>query len=383
MRIAIDANPLLWRKTTGIQNHARGICEALVPLARGEEFVLLYERSLESAPGFDDTFLRSLPAEWRRVAVAVPGPTAASARWLWERWALPRLLKKHRADVYYSMTTRGPAPRACPVAVTVHDLAREACDRKRRVSRPLARLVRRATRVFVVSETTGGHVRRILGVPPHRLVTVYNAPAPGIAPVGPSQQREACEKFGLPRGGFLLCVGDENWRRQYSLLWETMERLWSAGHLGNLVVAFVGRQDWQKTELYARARRGSWPDGAAFLNNVETGALAALYSAARATVVPTEAEGFGMPVVEALACGCPVVCSDIPVLREVADGVVRFFELGSQDSLADAVQAVAGDATLREELSRRGREHAMQYTWQAAAGTVLETLRLIASGRGG
>ena len=150
MRIAIDANPLLWRKTTGIQNHARGICGALAELSNDEEFVLLYERSAESMEGFEDVFVRSLPSNWRMAAADVPGPTGASARWLWERWALPRLLRKHRADVYYSMTTRGPGAGSCPVAITIHDLAREACGRKAGVSRPVARLARRAARIFEI-----------------------------------------------------------------------------------------------------------------------------------------------------------------------------------------------------------------------------------------
>jgi len=382
MRIGVDAIPLLWRKTTGIQNHARGICRALAASAVEHEFVLLYEKSAERMAAFDDSFIRSLPANWEVVAATVMGPTEAIARYCWERRALPKLLRKHGASVYYSMSTRGPLAGPCPVAITIHDLAREAHDPTAKVPRPVARLAGRAARIFTVSQTTAQDVERILNVPRRRLVTVYDAPAPGVAPAPPDQQALTCEKFGLRQGKFLLCVGEENWRRKYEFLWETLEAFWSAGHLESVAVVFVGRRDWQGTDLHTRARRGAWRDGGVFLNNLGNEDLGALYSAALATVVPTEAEGFGMPVVEAMACGCPVLCSDIPVLHEVADDAARYFDLKSHQSLADQISTLAHDAELRDELSRRGLKRCRRYTWQAAADTVLATLRSIAAEAG-
>ena len=378
MRIAVDANPLLWKKTTGVQNHARGICGALTELAPDDEFFLFYEESARNVDGFDDTFVRSLPANWQVVPGRVVGPTAAVARYFWEHWGLPGLVKRHGADVYYSSSTLGPFTRRCGVAITIHDLAKEARGVRRLPPRPVMRLARRAGRIFTVSQATASDVQRILGLPAGRMTTVYNAPAPGIAPASPAQQRDVCDKYDLRVGKFLLCVGDENWRRRYLALWEAMEAFWSGGHLEALVVAFVGRSNWRESDLYARVRAGVWRDGAVFLNNVSDPDLSALYSAARATVVPSEAEGFGMPVVEAMVCGSPVVCSDLPVLREVAGEAVLYFDLHRAGALSEAIRKIATDADLRADLVGRGLARGGRYTWRAAAETVYAALRQLA-----
>jgi len=378
MRIAVDANPLLWRKTTGVQNHARGICRALADLAPADEFFLFYEESAENVEGFDDTFVRSLPANWQLVSGRVVGPTAGVARYFWEHCGLPKLIKRHGAQVYYSASTLGPYTRRCGAAITIHDLAKEASGVRRLPPRPVVRLARRAGRIFTVSEATSRDVERILKLPAERMTTVYNAPAPGIGPVPAERQRDVCEKYDLRIGKFLLCVGDENWRRRYVRLWETMEAFWSDGHLEALVVAFVGRANWRGSDLYARVRAGQWRDGAVFLNNVADADLSALYSAARATVVPSEAEGFGMPVVEGMVCGSPVICSDIPVLREVAGEAARYFDLRDGRALSEAIMEIATDADLRADLTERGLARGSRYTWRAAAETVYEALRQLA-----
>lgn len=381
MRIAIDANPLLRGRTTGIPNHARGICGALAEMARRDDtFLLVYEAAAEEHDGFNDAFVRSLPPNWQLLSANVLGPTAATARYCWEHWGLPKLLKKHHADVYYSTSTLGPYTKHCPKAITIHDLAKEATGHSRKVPRAVARLAAKADRIFVVSDATARDVRRILRIEPWRLVTIHNAPAPGIAPAHARRQRDVCDKYDLRPGKFLLCVGDENWRRRYEMLWETMDSFWSTGHLESIRVVFVGREDWRQTDLYARMRSGSWRDGGVFLNNIDDHDLGALYSAAMVTVVPTVAEGFGMPVVEAMACACPVLCSDLPVLREVAGQAVQYFDPHSPESLADGIRLVTGDEPLRAKLTRRGLVCAARYTWQAAAEKVLATLRGLVEG---
>jgi len=151
MRIGIDALPLLRSRTTGIQNHARGLCRSLAELAPQDEFLLFYERSARSLEDFDDSFVQSLGPNWRVVTGWVPGPTPRIARFCWQAWALPRLLERHAVRVYYSCTTHGPYRGRCPYAITIHDLAKEACGKNAAAPRDVSRLAERAERVFAVS----------------------------------------------------------------------------------------------------------------------------------------------------------------------------------------------------------------------------------------
>lgn len=375
MRIAVDAVPLLHRDPTGIQNHARGICRSLASIG-SHEYLLVYERSLERWKEFDDDFARSLGAAWQLVAESSPGPTEGLGRRIWEGWTLPRLLRRLGADVYYSPTTRGPTRGRVGGVATIHDLAQEAAGVVSAAPPAVVRLARRSRGLLAVSDATARDIQRLLHVPAERITTIYNGPALGIG----LRDREACEplcrRLGLTPGRFLLCVGDENWRRRYDLLWQAMEAHWSAGRLADVRVVFVGRRDWGESSLSRLTGASGSADRAVLLTGVSDSDLSVLYTSALATVLPTEAEGFGMPAVEAMVCDCPVLCSDIPVLREVAGEAARYFPL-TLEGVSQAVLAVEGQASLRSELVRLGREQARRYTWDESARRVLETLERV------
>ena len=375
MRIAVDAVPLLHKNPTGIQNHARGICRALATIG-GHEYLLVYERSIEGWEEFDDSFARSLGPAWRLVGASSPGPTAGLARRIWEGWTLPRLLRRLGADVYYSPTTRGPTRGPVGGVVTIHDLAQEAAGVVSAPPPAVVRLARRSRGLLAVSDATARDIQRLLHVEPERITTIYNGPALGIAHREPDACRSLCRQLRLAPGRFLLCVGDENWRRRYDLLWQAMETHWAAGRLADVRVVLVGRQDWRESNLAHLTGASGHADRAIFLSGVSDGDLSVLYSSALATVLPTEAEGFGMPAVEAMVCDCPVLCSDIPVLREVAGEAARYFPL-TIEGLSQAVLAVADEASPRAELVRLGRQRAKRYAWDESARRVLETLEKV------
>jgi glycosyltransferase involved in cell wall biosynthesis len=277
---------------------------------------------------------------------------------LWYGDRLARAARRRRADVLHCPTFRGPLRRAgLPVCVTVHDLAvlREpswfpAWSRSYgRLAVP--RVVRAADRVVCVSQATADDVAERLGVPPARLRVVRN----GVDPVFSTPAAAA------PLSGpYLLFVGTPEPRKNLPRLLAAHRRLRAEGRPEQLVL--VGEGGWGGVEL------GS-DDDVLRLGRVDDVTLRDLYAHAAATVYPSLWEGFGLIAAEALAAGSPLVCSDIPALREVAGGDAHYAD---PRSVADLARAI------REALAAPRPTARPSPGWDDAAAGLLDVWRELA-----
>jgi glycosyltransferase involved in cell wall biosynthesis len=267
-----------------------------------------------------------------------------------------------------------------PYVVTVHDLIRLLDQRSDEplIHRPNLRdrltltldyrAVARADAVIVISAATRRDVIEHLGVSPERVFVVHNGlDHDRFRPVG--GERPYPEPY-------VLYVGSEQPRKNLRTLLRAMRRIKDARGGRGVKLVKVGaaggcearfREETERTidELDLR-------DDVHFAGRVEDGELPRWYSHAECLVLPSLYEGFGNPALEAMACGCPVVVSDIPALTEVVDGTGLSVPPCDDATLADAVQAVVSDGDLRADLAARGLVRARSFTWRRAAEQTLE-----------
>jgi glycosyltransferase involved in cell wall biosynthesis len=288
-------------------------------------------------------YLRGLLAhnEYERLGFGGPGRAAAIVRDAW--WypvALPR--RARGLDVLHCPTFRGPFHSAVPVVVTVHDLAvlrHPGMFNKwsRRYSRlAVPRVAQGARRLIAVSEFTLREVVELLRVPEDRIRVIPNAVGAPFGPDGPKAE-----------GEYVLAVGTLEPRKNLARAVE------AAGRVG-VELRVVGARGWG----------GVKAPGATWLGEVSDEELAALYRGARVVVYPSLYEGFGIPVLEAMACGTPVVTSAGGATEEIAGGAAVLVDPFDPAAIAAGLEQAA---SRRHELAGRGLERARGFTWDRVA----------------
>jgi len=290
----------------------------------------------------------------KRHSFALGGRAAVPVRDLgWYFGALPLLART--ADVLHCPTFRAPVRSRVPLVVTFHDLAilrhPETFNTwTRRYSRAfIPRVAHAAARVIAVSEFTAGELVDLLGVPETKIRVIPNAVGPPFTAAG-----DAAE------GDYVLAVSTLEPRKNLGRLVEGFRR----ADLNGCELRIVGARGWGDVEPVQS-------DGVRWLGEVSDDELARLYRGARCAAYVSLYEGFGLPVLEAMACGAPVVTADLPPIREFARGVVK---VDPRD--ADAIAAGLGEALARgEELGREGREAAAAYDWGGVARETIGVYR--------
>jgi glycosyltransferase involved in cell wall biosynthesis len=294
-------------------------------------------------------------------------------RALWQQVVLPLLLRRHQADLLIATCYTAPVVCGVPYVLIVHDLIAwlrpDLCPLGSYVhARLLLRAsARRARLVVVPSDAVGAALVERLGIERRRIRTLPWGVDREIRPV----RRDAAallvrQRFGL-EGPFVLFVGCVERKKGVALLARACQRLGLT-----LVTAGPGSPPGAGQALgTARVAR--------HLGFVSAEMLGALYSSATAVVLPSIVEGFGLPAVEAMHCGAPVVASDIPALREVCAGAAVHFEQGNQTALEERLAQLMRDETLRARLSAQGRARAGKLTWSEAAKRFVAMLDEVAT----
>ena len=284
------------------------------------------------------------------------GRVAAAVRdaW-WYPHVLPRQARRARVDVLHCPSFRGPVASPVPLVVTVHDLAvlrhPELFNRWTREysRRYVHRVVAAARLVVAVSEFTRGELVEVLGTPAEKVRVVPNAVSAGFSPEGARAE-----------GDYVLAVGTLEPRKN-------LVRLAEAAELAGVELRVVGARGWGDVAL---------PSHVKLAGPVGDEELAALYRGARCLAYPSLYEGFGIPIVEAMACGTPVVTSAGGATEEVAGGAAVLVDpLDPQTIAAGIEEAVARAPQLREA----GLERAHQFTRERVVASMLDIYREAAS----
>jgi glycosyltransferase involved in cell wall biosynthesis len=368
MNVGLNLIFLVPGETGGMEVVARELIPALVAAAPGVRFTAFVNR--EAAAAQD--------GPWGELLGAVTVPVKARSRPQWvlgEQLLLPALAMHRGIHLMHSLASTAPAWGRFRRVVTVHDLIYARFpethagirDLGMRALVPLA--VRRAVRVMADSQSTRDDLVELLHADPRRIDV---APL-GLGTVRRSQalpEDRVRERFALGERGVLLSLSAKRPHKNLAALIGALGRLPSERRP---VLVAPGYPTAHEAELRARAEAAGVAGDVRFPAWVSAEELEGLWELARAFVFPSLYEGFGMPVLEAMARGVPTACSNASSLPEVAGDAALLFEPRDEAQIADALERVLADEALRAQLRARGLERVKLFTWERTAGLVLES----------
>jgi glycosyltransferase involved in cell wall biosynthesis len=376
-RIVIDGLPLQVR-SAGIAAYTAGLVRTMPGLLPDAEFVLF---------GLNRAGLTMLRAEPRahRLDAEWP-PNVRHVRSLlfpvvmgYPVPAVPRLLTLESAvgasDMFHGTNYALPRARSACLVVTVHDLAllrypHLGTAALSRFIRQMTRSVTEAKRVIAVSDATRRDIIDLLGTPAEKIRVIHNGYDQRFRPLPHTEARARVgERYGLSEP-YILHVGTLEPRKNLETLISAYARLRRERYIPHGLV-LVGDRGWKYDPIFQLVDQLGLRNAVRFTGAVPADDLPALYNAADLFVYPSLYEGFGLPPLEAMACGTPVVTSNVSSLPEVVGDAALLVDPHDEGALAEAMARVLSDVELRRHMRERGLERARHFSWERCARETL------------
>jgi glycosyltransferase involved in cell wall biosynthesis len=297
----------------------------------------------------------------------------------WWTIGLPRYIKQRSFALFHGTNYDIPLWGRCPTVLTIHDLSlllhpgTHEARRVRRARRRLPLMARTATRIVTHSESVRREVIEHFGVSPEKVRAVPAAARSVFRPVPPAESIEIRKRLGV-EDEFLLFVGTIEPRKNLPALISAFSEVVRTTRLSPQLV-IVGMTGWMTDELFIRLRESGVADRVRFTGYLSDGDLRALYSSCRIFVYPSLYEGFGLPPLEAMACGAPVIASRIPSITEVIESAACLVEAGSVEALARSIAELLTNEGERQRLSSAGLARAADFSWEKTASLMREVYR--------
>ncbi len=377
-KIALDGRRLYGNKR-GVGQYVYQLCVHLPGLAPDFEFILFVDRRLPED---------SVPAGWRQIQVGKPFTTASQSRsgfhakaysFYWMNFLVPQVLKKEGVAIFHGTNFALPLFTSGRYVVTVHDLiyARVPGAFERMYERYLSflvpRSVRRARRVIAVSETTRQDIIDLLRIAPKRVITIYHGVDRCYTSVrDPGYLANVRQSLRLPER-FVLYVGAIERRKCLEVLVRAGGELVNRGIIDRVVLA--GEEGYGAEAVRKTVSELQMEEKVQYIGYVRQEFLPGLYQLARCLVLVSWYEGFGMPVLEAMASGTPVVTANVSALAEVAGDAALLVPPNDKEALVQALQRLLTDEDLRATLINKGINRAQEFTWEKTAARHIEVYR--------
>jgi glycosyltransferase involved in cell wall biosynthesis len=327
----------------------------------------------------------SLPAPYRLICLTARGyPVAGSLSVevrsspfsLSQQWSVRRHLREIEADIYHCPYFLMPLRSGKPTVLTIYDLIPLRLPgtfpmRQRHLYRAsMMMALRSADRLISISESTRDDLVDEFGISPEAITVSYPAADEAFR----RHSRATVERFRRNRGlpaSYVLYVGTNRPHKNLHRLVEAWSRLRADGDSAPWKLVLAGPWDSRYTEPQRLARERGIESEVIFLGPVADRDLPLLYNGAGLFVFPSLYEGFGFPVLEALACGVPVACSATSSLPEVAGRAARYFDPRQTDSITGVLRGILRDEGARADLRRRSVQQAARFSWSATARDVM------------
>jgi glycosyltransferase involved in cell wall biosynthesis len=287
-----------------------------------------------------------------------------------EQVFLPRLLKKEKIDIFHAPSFACPVSVGCKVIMTIHDMIHVLFQEESSVTRRIyyRYIVRKAaensSRIITVSESSKRDIINYLNLSPEKVVVTYNAVDEIFKKINEDDVDKLKERFGI-NGKFLLYVGNLKPHKNVKLLIESYQLL---RRNANLKLVIVGKKDL----LFQKGLNDKLLEGVIFVGEVPDELMPHFYSGADVYVSPSLYEGFGLPLIEAMACRTPVVAISTPSSDEVLDNAGYIVNENHPEELANAIYTVLLDSNLRNCLVEKGIERIKQFSWEKSVKKILE-----------
>lgn len=360
MRIGIDVSPLYMR-VSGISNYVRYLLQGLAAVGVQHNFVLYTNKAVEI----------DLPDNFHIKIVRLPYHKFQ----IWFQLGLPLRLHRDGIDVFLGPFHRLPLLSGIPSVLTIHDLSglllkdyhvRSVVARNSLIPR----FIKKASRIIAVSGFTGDEITGSFPEAKDKVDIIPEAPAPGLTRIEEEGTlREVRESLRLP-DSFILFLGTLEPRKNLPRL---LEAYASIAHRISQDIVLAGRMGWGADQLQEVLSNTDIRDRIHLTGFVEDKKLPALISMADIMAYPALYEGFGLPVVEAMACGTPVLTSSVSSLPEAAGGAALLADPASVEDIAEKLFMLASQSELRKELSQRGLARVSKLSWEITAGMTLNS----------
>ncbi len=362
MRVAIDAR-LSYYVQGGITQYTLNLIRALAAVDRENEYIVFQRRPDQRTIVSQDNF--------RRVSLWAPTHHPL------EQYVFGlELALQGRIDVLHCTDFIPPFYYRGPTVITVHDLAfllypHFLTRRSARYYGLIDRAVRHADHIIAVSEATKNDLIRLTGTPEHKITVIYEAAEPIYFPIHDQQVLARIHaKYHLPEQ-YILFVGTIEPRKNLPTLIRAFDRLLT-DYKVEADLAIVGKEGWLYEEVYQVVDELKLKERVHFLGRVPTADLPHLYNASQMLVLPSFYEGFGLPPLEAMACGVPVIVADTSAMPEVVGDAALRVSPDDVEGFTVAMWRMLTDNALRAEMIAKGLKRVQCFSWERAARETLK-----------
>ena len=375
MKIAIDYTPAAVQGA-GIGRYTRGLVDALIPLLPEDDRVTLIVPSgptpFARSDWPDQVSIRRLPLPDRYQTI------------LWHRLRLPLPVEwlSGDVDIFHAPNFLLPPVRRAKTLLTIHDLAFLVRpeyawpDLRRFLEKAVPRSVQRADHILADSEASKRDALRLFGLAPDRVTVVGAGVEPRFRPMTPEETARVRSKYGLD-WPFVFSISTLEPRKNFDGLVRAFAQARRQANLPHHLV-IAGGKGWMYEQICAAVAEEDAGDFVHFPGFVPDEDLPALYNLADLFAFPSHYEGFGLPLLEALACGAPALASDVSSLPEIAGDAAYLVPVDDHEALGAGLTRLLTDADARAELAGRGPKQAAHFTWGAAARRLLSVYRALA-----